>query len=188
MKYDLWEKQRQEATRKESGLLVLVKEVPGKDRHHLMMWQPKAKKPYFNYLVKPELLNKWIDEADTRLINHKQTLEERKEKRKPTSEKMETIQVGDIYYTSWGWEQTNIDYYQVIAKNNSRVTLRQIGYEMIEQDSWASGKVVPVKDKFVGEPFNKIANFELGKPMFNISSFETAWLWDGKAKGCSWWG
>ena len=38
----------------------------------------------------------------------------------------ESLRVGDILYSSWGWEQTNIDFYQVIAIRGSAVDLRQI--------------------------------------------------------------
>lgn len=186
--YDVFEKQRQEATKLESGLLVLSKAIPAKERIHLMIWQPKAKKPYFNYSVKPELADKWVKEADERLVAHKQMIEARKEKRKPTEEKLKTIKLGDIYYTSWGWEQTNIDFYQVIEMKGASISLRKISTRMIEQDSWGSGKVMPVKDKFIEEKFTKRASFELGMPTFNISSFKTAYPWDGKYKGCSWWG
>ena len=36
-----------------------------------------------------------------------------------------SLRVGDILYSSWGWEQTNIDFYQVIAIRGSAVDLRQ---------------------------------------------------------------
>ena len=35
----------------------------------------------------------------------------------------ESLRVGDILYSSWGWEQTNIDFYQVIAIRGSAVDL-----------------------------------------------------------------
>ena len=38
----------------------------------------------------------------------------------------ESLRVGDILYSSWGWEQTNIDFYQVIAIRGSAVDLRQL--------------------------------------------------------------
>jgi len=37
-----------------------------------------------------------------------------------------SLRVGDILYSSWGWEQTNIDFYQVIAIRGSAVDLRQL--------------------------------------------------------------
>ena len=36
------------------------------------------------------------------------------------------MQVGDIYYDSWGYEQTNIDFYQVTAVNKGSFTIRRI--------------------------------------------------------------
>ena len=37
-----------------------------------------------------------------------------------------SLRVGDILYSSWGWEQTNIDFYQVIAIRGCTVRLRQL--------------------------------------------------------------
>ena len=185
---NIFETMKRDATQLESGLLFLKKDVPERERIHLMMWMPKATKPYFNYLVKPEMVEKTISEADQRLIQHKKSVNNRRESRKPTKEKMKSVEIGQIYYTSWGYEQTNVDFYQVTSVKNAMVGLRPISSKMIKQDSWASGKVVAIKDDFKGEEFFKRANFELGKGSFTITSFSSAWLWEGNPKECSWWG
>ena len=42
------------------------------------------------------------------------------------------LQIGSILYTSWGYEQTNIDFYQVIELiGTSTVVLREIAQEKI---------------------------------------------------------
>ena len=43
-----------------------------------------------------------------------------------------SLRVGDILYSSWGWEQTNIDFYQVIAIRGSAVDLRQLDQRTTE--------------------------------------------------------
>ena len=60
-----------------------------------------------------------------------------------------TLKVGDILKSSWGYDQTNIDYFQVVKLiGKTMVGLRAINGEMVESTSWASGKVRPVKDSF----------------------------------------
>ena len=185
---DLWKTQREQATRLESGLGYLINEIPGKNRIHLQIWQPRALKPFINYSVKHGEADKYILQANERLIAHKQTILQRKEKRKPTKEKMAVISIGDIFYTVWGWEQTNVDFYQVDSVKGCSLEVGKISSELIEQDTWGSGKVMPIKNAFTGVPFIKKVSFVFDKPSFTISSFETAYIWDGKPINCSWWG
>lgn len=43
------------------------------------------------------------------------------------------VKVGDIFYTSWGWEQTNNDFFQVIALcGESSVRVREVYLPLIE--------------------------------------------------------
>ena len=60
-----------------------------------------------------------------------------------------SLRVGDILYSSWGWEQTNIDFYQVIAIRGSAVDLRQLDQRTTE-DSYMCGTTVPLPDVFKG--------------------------------------
>ena len=82
---------------------------------------------------------------------------ERKEARAAARvEALATVAEGDIYVASWGWEQTNIDAYQVVAKKGATVTLREIGVRTVEgSEAFMSDRVVPVKDQFIGEEFKK---------------------------------
>lgn len=80
--------------------------------------------------------------------------QERKEKNKVISD---GIQVGDIFCYSWGFEQTNVDFYQVVEKpSKATIIIRPIGHEVLETCSWASEYVRPVKDAFIGERSEKV--------------------------------
>ena len=69
---------------------------------------------------------------------------------------LESVKEGDIYVASWGWEQTNIDAYQVVAKKGATVTLREIAVASVEgSEGFMSDRVVPVKDAFIGDAFKK---------------------------------
>ena len=69
---------------------------------------------------------------------------------------LESVKEGDIYVASWGWEQTNIDAYQVVAKKGATVTLREIAVSSVEgTESFMSDQCVPVKDSFIGGEFKK---------------------------------
>lgn len=63
----------------------------------------------------------------------------------------EGVHVGDLFYASWGWEQTNIDYFQVVAlKGAHTAVLRQIGRDYIGGFSY-SGKCRPMRDHFIDD-------------------------------------
>ena len=69
---------------------------------------------------------------------------------------LESVKEGDIFVASWGWEQTNIDAYQVVARKGATVTLREIAVATVEgSESFMSDRVVPVKNEFIGGEFKK---------------------------------
>ena len=83
--------------------------------------------------------------------------EERKAKRAAERKAaQESVKEGDIYVASWGWEQTNIDAYQVVEKKGASVVIREIAVRSIEgSEQFMSDRVVPVKNAFIGEPIKK---------------------------------
>ena len=48
--------------------------------------------------------------------------------------------IGKIFYSSWGYEQTNIDFYEVVevSKSGKSLTLQQIGSKIVEVNGWCS--------------------------------------------------
>lgn len=66
------------------------------------------------------------------------------------------LAVGDVLVATWGYEQTNIDYYQVTRK----VGARSIEIRALEKDTNYSGEAmagecVPLKGRFIGAPMTK---------------------------------
>lgn len=60
----------------------------------------------------------------------------------------EGVHVGDIFHTCWGYDQTNIDFYQVVAlKGKHTMVLRGLA-EKCELDASWNGKTRPVRDEF----------------------------------------
>jgi hypothetical protein len=63
------------------------------------------------------------------------------------------VKTGDIFRASWGYEQTNIDYYVVVGVTPKMVRLQECGKRCVEDTSWASDVVVPDPDTLIGDPF-----------------------------------
>lgn len=66
------------------------------------------------------------------------------------------INVGDIVYDSWGYEQTNIDFYQVTKVLNASVIIRPISSETVPgSEGNMCANVKPVANSFVGDEIRK---------------------------------
>jgi hypothetical protein len=90
----------------------------------------------------------------------------------------EPLKVGDILVSSWGYDQTNVDFYQVVAVSpKGGVTIREIGKEFAGETGGPSEKVVAVPNSFTGPPMKKRPT-PYGS--VKISSYARAFKWDGK--------
>ena len=78
----------------------------------------------------------------------------KQDRRKQNQERV--LNVGDILVSSWGYDQTNIDYYQITKLvGNHSVELRPIGYASKEYDHFMQGRVKPAPNVFTGPPMKK---------------------------------
>lgn len=67
------------------------------------------------------------------------------------------LEIGDILSAHWGYEQTNIDYFECTALiGSTMVELREIA-AMVEETEWHQGKSVPVPGAYKGEPMRRKA-------------------------------
>jgi hypothetical protein len=87
------------------------------------------------------------------------------------------VKPGDIFRASWGYDQTNIDFYQVLSVSGVMAKISQIK-EISENDPrlFMQGVSVPMPGAFIGRVLNKkIQRYsEDSEPYFNINSFTSA--------------
>jgi len=70
-----------------------------------------------------------------------------------TEPRRTTPEVGDILRSTWGYDQTNVDYYQVtrITPSGLSIGIRPIGYATRENTGeWAQDYVTPAPGNFIG--------------------------------------
>ena len=120
----------------------------GRNGRCIAAWTPGIKRPRYVYKVHtPEEYDKAMErirqEAE-RFRHHDEAVA------RSSEEFRRSLRVGDILYSSWGWEQTNIDFYQVIAIRGSAVDLRQLDQRTTE-DGYMCGTTVPLPDVFKGK-------------------------------------
>ena len=90
------------------------------------------------------------------------------------------VQVGDVFVSQWGYEQTNVDYYQVTAVKGKNVDLRKID----KQVSYAGvnhGACVPLPDSFISDQVftKKVSQFNTLDPTscaIKLNSYECAYF------------
>jgi hypothetical protein len=68
-----------------------------------------------------------------------------------------SLKPGQIFYNSWGYEQTQVDFYKVLEVRGRRVQLIEIGCETTEYAGPHAEYVKPIPDALIGEPFWKTA-------------------------------
>ena len=101
------------------------------------------------------------------VTNWMQQQHERVERRKPEPR---ALQVGDVLVSSWGYEQTNIDYYLVTKLVGLQsVQIVQIGQER-ELTGDMTGRCVPDKSIIKGKPMTK----KVDGDRVTLSSFASA--------------
>lgn len=72
-----------------------------------------------------------------------------------TAQQQTDLAIGDVLVASWGYDQTNYDYYQVTRLVGKRsVEIRELGQSKVETN-WLQGDCVPLKNRFIGEPMIK---------------------------------
>ena len=135
----------------------------------------KAQKPdFFNRFRTTEQMDIRIAELVRSRVSHLKMIAEHKEKMK----KPHNLKVGDILYSSWGYDQTNIDFYQVIAVSKRMVTIRSIA-QSTDSSEGNYDYVVPLKDSFFGKPMKKLVDASCEQPYLSMNSYSIASPWDG---------
>lgn len=128
---------------------------------------------YAGRAVKPTLHASYRDDAALReYVSRLETsLLERKARRKAVPH---DVKVGDIFRASWGYDQTNIDYFQCVGLVGTTMgTFRAIASQA-QETGFMSGDCVPAVGHFKGEPFR--ARIRGGEnPAIGIYSFASAY-------------
>lgn len=93
---------------------------------------------------------------------------------------------GDILYSSWGYDQTNIDFYKVLKVTKSSVKIGKVPKKVVGGHGTPSEDVVPIP---TAQPEGKLMTKRFKQDPYHperyfvkINSYAWAYLWDGKPK------
>jgi len=94
-----------------------------------------------------------------------------------------TVEVGDIFHCSWGYDMTINDYYQVVGLTPSgkSVRLRKLNKELVSSGEYFQGREMPIKDDFANDNVmtRRLGISYMSTPQIKISEYSWARLWDG---------
>lgn len=155
-----------------------------------LAYKGTARKPAFHIRFRTEealleYVRNWVE----RHIAHEQA---RQAELVAKRDETHTLTVGAVLVSSWGWEQTNVDFFEVVRVVSPKtVRLRQIAANLNEDDTPGgamAGYKMPVPGTFLAdEP--EIELRARGSRVHGIRrGGHTASLWDGKPQRCSWYG
>lgn len=111
------------------------------------------------------------------------------------------IKVGDIFYMSWGYEQTNVDFFRVKElRGKTQVVLQEVNLKLIEETAYtgmsadrrydknnytiATRSTIHIKDNEKGAIKKVLGNKE--NPYINMTSYANAYLYNGQKLYESW--
>lgn len=102
------------------------------------------------------------------------------------------VSVGDILEYSWGYDQTNVDFFQVVKVSGSSLRLRPI-QSKVSETGFMSGNSVPLKgvwkkNSIYPDEFTKRYKVDDEWGVVVKMDYGIATLWDGKPQRTSWYG
>lgn len=170
-----------------SGAAIIYTKLnePKKYNIHVIKSKTSRKLGIFKTAESEEQIRKCFNNLIQNYNNAKERQDHIKANRiQGKQEFLNSLKIGTILYSSWGYEQTNVDFYVVTKINNSKVTIIEIAHNMEEnkEKSWAYCYVMPDMSKTLGKEETHIVRSNHIK----ISSSQYLSLWDGKPQYKSW--
>lgn len=144
---------------------------------------------------------KWHNVKKCWYVSNKQTNKQVKEVKTETQNEL-GIKVGDIFYMSWGYEQTNVDFFRVKElRGKTQVVLQEVYLAMVEEEAvsgMSADRRYNVNNYKVAESSVHIDDNEKGaikrvklskyngEVTINMASYANAYLYKGEKVYESW--
>jgi hypothetical protein len=110
---------------------------------------------------------------------HHRTLAAKAERRESRKAERHGLQLGDVLVSTWGYDQTNVDYYEVTRVMERAIEIRPIRAECVDPSLTTEG-LFPVAGSYTGEPMRKIPHVYDGRAYVTIESYAVASKWEGR--------
>ena len=142
-----------------------------------------TKHVFYNRFQNVEQMKKKINDTISNLMSW----EDRKAERKAQRSAPHTLKVGDILYSSWGYDQTNINFYQVTRiVGKQSVEVREINSESTPEEGFMTAKKRAIKGAFYENEKPRVCRVNGENNTIRLSSYEYAYPDDGRFHRYSW--
>ncbi len=143
------------------------------------IFEPKCTRPTWHYKHRTEQEQREF--IATRKAGEDMEQQRRDRYAREAMERADKMQPGAILCSTWGYEQTNVDFYKVIERKASSVVIVEIGQHRTYSGDM-QGNCTPDPDTIISEPFLKRVNKWGG---VNLATYKHCQLWDGQPMGWS---
>ena len=151
---------------------------------------------FFRFGSIDEMIDRIYKSVDNKIRIETEKLQ-KKEAQKKAMDNLKAsdyFSVGDVIVNTWGWEQTNVDFYQVIEVLNKKIKVREICSEIVKATGGMSADVTACKDSFLNDKIlllslkpdvNKTGDVTSCR-ICNPESYYYFRKWDGRPEYSSW--
>ena len=182
--YDSWKQEHidnPEFTKAEQTLTKIpdddVLVLKNEDRLIAVAWSGKRSKYdwYYRFRDKKQM-DKYISDYFCKLEDRARLkIESKEQKKKEKLEFFDSIQIGDIFVDSWGYDQTQNEFYKVTKKLKASIKVVKIGSKTVA--NYTSALLVePVPDAVISKEITKVPQ----DGYLATRSFSCALPWNGK--------
>lgn len=89
------------------------------------------------------------------------------------------LNTGDVMVSRWGYDQTNVDYFEVTRATPKTVLFRPIKTTREPGEHWGTYYATPTPGEYTGDVFRCKVKHMGESPYVNITSFAVATQWSG---------
>ena len=146
----------------------------------------KADKPsihmrYMSASSRRLYVEEWLDNIISYAKDKAETRQARKDAVCP-------FKKGDILEGSWGYDQTNVEFFEIVEAKGRKVTIRELGHATIKgSEGFMCESVVPDHGRYIGEPESHIAQTYNGDSWYvKLHDSCSLSLWNGGKAYKSW--
>ena len=157
VRFDFWQTQREDASNERYADLIINRDYTNEKRPIIRMWRGKQSRPFYNFIIPngieraEEIIKKEKNNSGAR---NKRIADEKSQKKEALNNFQSKLTSGTILTASWGYDQTNVEFYEVISVKGMTATIQEIGQDYFE-DGFMSGSTKPDRSKKVGQPIKK---------------------------------
>jgi len=141
----------------------------------LFVYKGQSGKPISRYYYRSE------EHRQDAINEFKKTADSRDKYKKEKKEAQKTLvnpfNVGDVLYSTWGYDQTNVDFYKVVGVLPKSIKIVSVGQVLVEATGWLQETVIADPTRETGEVMLK--RVTANRKYVSINSYAVASKWDG---------